>query len=91
MNNIVCAEIEKLHQKFKHPLSLIVTLFFKPVVVLFIAVNFIYVLKHKDDCYHSVNSVMQIVQYHSVRTASCVNCGRNVVNYFQLVLVFNCT
>ena len=28
------------------PLSFIVTLFFKPAVVLFVAVNFIYVLKH---------------------------------------------
>ena len=37
------------------PLSLIVTLFFKP------AVNFIYILKHKANCYHSVNSVMEIV------------------------------
>ena len=40
------------------PLSLIVTLFFKPAVVLFVSVNFIYILKQKDNCYHSVNSVM---------------------------------
>ena len=35
-------------------LSLIVILSFKPGVVLFVAVNFIYILKHEDNCYHYI-------------------------------------